>query len=172
MKWRTLQACSLWHSIKKGMFSVLGKLDLCKLGRGGILPPLGYAPEELGILRKICDFLHKKQLKNLYIAFIKPFTEYGVLAWARITKDRESRENKIREKPSINKAVIIMLFNRKFESAQSLFFHQYINTLLLHLNINLSFYSSQTSWKNWFLVSSQIPHHKSIYLYLSHTVHL
>ena len=48
IKGRRLQACSLRHSIKKGMLSVLGKLDLFKLGRGEVLlpspPPSGYAP--------------------------------------------------------------------------------------------------------------------------------
>ena len=34
MKQRTLPACSLRYSIKKGMFSVKGKLDLFKLDRG------------------------------------------------------------------------------------------------------------------------------------------
>ena len=33
MKGRRLQACSLRHSIKKGMLSVWGKLDLFKSGR-------------------------------------------------------------------------------------------------------------------------------------------
>ena len=49
MKQRTLQACSLRHSIKKGMFFVLGKVDLFKLGRGGsspLLAPLDYAPAD------------------------------------------------------------------------------------------------------------------------------
>lgn len=40
----------------------------------------------LGILRKIRDFLQEKQLKNLDNAFIKPFTEYGVLAWEGVPK--------------------------------------------------------------------------------------
>ena len=46
MKRRTLQACSFWHSIKKVMLSVQGKLDLFKSGRGeSSLPfPLAYAP--------------------------------------------------------------------------------------------------------------------------------
>ena len=39
MKGRLLQACSLRHSIKKGMLSVWGKLDLFKSNRGGVLPP-------------------------------------------------------------------------------------------------------------------------------------
>ena len=45
MKRRTLQICSLRHIIKKGMFSVQGKLDLFKSGMGEY-PPLGYAPAE------------------------------------------------------------------------------------------------------------------------------
>ena len=40
----------------------------------------------LGILRKMRDFLLEKILKNLYNAFIKPFTEYGVLAWGGAPK--------------------------------------------------------------------------------------
>ena len=39
MKERRLQACSLRHSIKKGMLSVWGKLDLFKSSMGGVLPP-------------------------------------------------------------------------------------------------------------------------------------
>ena len=54
MKRRTLQDCSLRHSIKKGMFYVKGKLDLFKSGRGGVLhthlAPLGYVPVRLGSL--------------------------------------------------------------------------------------------------------------------------
>ena len=46
MKRRTLQICSLRHSIKKGMFSVQGKLDLFKSGMGEYPPPLGYGPAE------------------------------------------------------------------------------------------------------------------------------
>ena len=40
----------------------------------------------LGILRKMRNFLLEKILKNLYNAFIKPFTEYGVLAWGGAPK--------------------------------------------------------------------------------------
>ena len=51
MKGRTLHAYSLLrHSINKGMFSVYGKLDLFKLGRGGSSPPhspLGYTPVKI-----------------------------------------------------------------------------------------------------------------------------
>ena len=59
----------------------------------------------LGILRKIRDFLQEKQLKNLYNAFIKPFTEYGVLAWEGVPKIYL-----IKIESSLNKAVEIILF--------------------------------------------------------------
>ena len=46
MKQTTLQVYSLKHSMKKGMFSVLGKLNLFKLGRGSdpSSHALGYVP--------------------------------------------------------------------------------------------------------------------------------
>ena len=44
MKQRTFQACSLKHSIKKGMFYVQGKLNFFKSGRGGT--GTGYASDE------------------------------------------------------------------------------------------------------------------------------
>ena len=37
MKQRTFQACSLKHSVKKGMFSVWGKFNSFKLDRWGVL---------------------------------------------------------------------------------------------------------------------------------------
>ena len=84
----------------------------------------------LGILRKMCDFLQENQLENLYNAFIKPFTEYGVLA-----KGVAPKIHLIKIERSLNKAVRIMSFKGKFESAQPLF--QYLNIVLLHINMNL-----------------------------------
>ena len=84
----------------------------------------------VGILRKMHDFLQEKQQKNLYNVFIKPFTEYGVLAWGGAPKP-----HLIKIERSLNKAVRIMLFKEKSESALPLF--QYLNIVLLHLNINL-----------------------------------
>ena len=82
------------------------------------------------ILKKTHDFLREKQLKNIYNAFIKPFTEYGVLAWGGAPKTHI-----VKIERSLNKAVSIMLFKGKFESAQPL--SQYLNIVPLHLNINL-----------------------------------
>ena len=74
----------------------------------------------VGILRKMCDFLQEKHMKNLWNAFIKPFTKYDVLAWVEAPKT-----HLIKIKRSLNKDVVIMLFKGKFESAQPLF--QYLN---------------------------------------------
>ena len=38
MQRRILQACNLKHSIKKGMFSILDKMNLLGLGRGEYFP--------------------------------------------------------------------------------------------------------------------------------------
>ena len=38
MKWRTLQVCSLKHSIKKGMFFCLWQIEIIYVGRGSPLP--------------------------------------------------------------------------------------------------------------------------------------
>ena len=50
MQRRTLQGCSLEHSVKKACFSVSGKIEIILVGQGGlggVLPhsPLGHAPE-------------------------------------------------------------------------------------------------------------------------------
>ena len=80
------------------------------------------ANKGVGILRKMHDFLQEKQLKNLYNALIKPFTKYGVLAWGGAPKT-----HLIKIERSFNKAVRIMLFKGKSESAQLLF--QYLNSV-------------------------------------------
>ena len=77
MKGRRLQACSLRHSIKKGMLSVQAKLDLFKSGRGEYSPspspPLATRLLRASILKKICKrllleiFYKKNFLKNCTI---------------------------------------------------------------------------------------------------------
>ena len=37
-------------------------------------------------MRTMCHFLQEKQLKYLYSSFIKPYTEYGNLAWGGAAK--------------------------------------------------------------------------------------
>ena len=63
------------------------------------------------------NFIWKK-----HIEMIKPFTEYGVLAWGGAPKT-----HLIKIERSLNKAVRIMLFKGKSESAQPLF--QYLNSV-------------------------------------------
>ena len=63
MKRRTLQACSLKHSIQKDMFCVLGKMNLFRSGKGKSSPPplLGYASENYTVIA------FKKTYINTYI---------------------------------------------------------------------------------------------------------
>lgn len=64
MKRKTLQACFLKHRIKKGIFSVLGKLDLFKSGRGSpLLPPLH-------LTMRLLNWL--SFLKTCLLIFIRP----------------------------------------------------------------------------------------------------
>ena len=83
MKERRLQACSLRHSIKKGMLSVWGKLDLFKSGMGGVLPPLppllGYAPVTKGLIYDNQQLLVKQELEKLLPTLLKLNFGMGVL---------------------------------------------------------------------------------------------
>ena len=58
-----------------------------------------------GILRKMGEFLQEKQLKNLYYAFIRPCTEYGILAWGGAPK---AHVNKVSR--STKKAARVVMF--------------------------------------------------------------
>ena len=66
MKPKILQACSLIHSIKKGMFSLLSKLNLFKLGRrwggggGGVLllfPTIPLATRLYCLVKRVMSYL-------------------------------------------------------------------------------------------------------------------
>ena len=48
----------------------------------------------IGILRNLWPFLQEKQLKNLYNSFIKPYTEYGALAWSSAPKAYLAKTNR------------------------------------------------------------------------------
>ena len=70
----------------------------------------------IGILRKICHFLQEKQLKYLYSSFIKPYTEYGNLAWGRAAKTNLAKIDR-----SLRKAIRIIMFKGKMETVQPLY---------------------------------------------------
>ena len=52
MKSRTFQACSLKHSIKKGLFYVQGKYNFFKSGREEVLPPSPPIPDYAPVMSK------------------------------------------------------------------------------------------------------------------------
>ena len=57
------------------------------------------------------EFLQEKQLKNLYKAFIKPYTEYGILAWGGAPRTHLNKVSRI-----LKNAVRVMTFKNKYES--------------------------------------------------------
>ena len=56
----------------------------------------------------MCKFLQEIQLKNSYNAFIKPFTEYGILAWGGAPRTHLNKVSR-----SLKKAVRVMMFKDK-----------------------------------------------------------
>ena len=81
----------------------------------------------LGILRKMHDFLQEAIKKSLFTMHLSNLSMNMVY--------QPGEEHLIKTKRSLNKAMRIMLFKGKFESAQPLF--QQWTIVLLHLNINL-----------------------------------
>ena len=62
------------------------------------------------ILRMMHHFLLEKY-KDLYFSFIKPYTEYGNLAWGGAAKSNLSKINR-----SLRKAIRIMMFKGNMET--------------------------------------------------------
>ena len=58
----------------------------------------------------------EKKLKKLYNVFIKPYTEYDILAWGGVTKTHLNKVSRC-----LRKAVRIMMFKDKYESTKPLF---------------------------------------------------
>ena len=68
----------------------------------------------------MCKFLQEEQLKKLHNAFIKPYTEYHILAWGGALK---AHLNKVSR--SLKKAVRVMMFKNNYVSTKPLF--EYLN---------------------------------------------
>ena len=75
-------------------------------------------------------YLPEKQLKNLYNAFIKPYTENGILAWGGAPT---THLNKVIR--SLRKVVRVMIFKNKHESTKPLF--KYLNIVPFDINLKL-----------------------------------
>ena len=84
----------------------------------------------IGILKIMRHYLQEKQLLNLYSSFVKPYIEYGSLAWGGACKTNLNKIDK-----SLNKSVRTMLFKNRRESSKPLY--KYLNILPLEYNIKL-----------------------------------
>ena len=84
----------------------------------------------IGILKIMRHYLQDKQLINLYFSFIKPYIEYGTLAWGGACKTNLTKIDR-----SLNKSVRTMLFKNRREPSKPLY--KYLNILPLEYNIKL-----------------------------------
>ena len=71
----------------------------------------------LGILKKMCHFFQEDTLVSLFYAFLKPYIDYGSLTWEGTTNT-----HLLKLKRTLNKAMRIMAFRSKYESAKLLLF--------------------------------------------------
>ena len=77
-----------------------------------------------------CASFFTGKTKNLYYAFIRQYTEYGILAWGGAQKMHLNKVSR-----NINKAVRVMVFKNKYESTKYLF--EYLNIVPFDINIKL-----------------------------------
>ena len=85
----------------------------------------------IGIIKKIRHFLQEDTLVSLFYAFLKPYIDYGSLTWGG-----NANTHLLKLKQTLNKAMKIMAFRKKFESAKPLYI--YCKILLLEPNIKLN----------------------------------
>ena len=84
----------------------------------------------IGILRNLRSFLQEKQLKNLYNTFIKPYTEYGALAWSSAPKTYLAKTER-----NIKKSIRTIMFKIKHDSVKPYYKYLNINPLKHQIKI-------------------------------------
>ena len=70
----------------------------------------------IGILRKVRQYVQESSIKNIYNSFLKPYTEYGKLAWCETPKCHLTKIKEI-----LNKSARTALFKGKYESSKPLY---------------------------------------------------
>ena len=79
----------------------------------------------------MCHFLQEDVLVSLFSAFVKPYVEHGSLTWG-VT----ANTNLLKLKGTLKKAMRIMGFRSKYESAKPLYI--YYKILPFEANIKLN----------------------------------
>ena len=91
----------------------------------------------IGILKKLRKYVQENILKNLFNSFIKPYIEYGTLAWGAATNNHLGKINL-----SIKRSIRTILFKDKLDSVKLCYesvkpYYEYLNILPLLDNIKL-----------------------------------
>ena len=92
----------------------------------------------LRILKKMRHFLKEDTLASLFYAFLKPYIDYGSLTWGGT-----ANTHLLKLKQTLNKAIRIMAFRSKYESAKPL----YISYKILPLEANIKLKQGKCIWK-------------------------
>ena len=86
----------------------------------------------------MCHFLQEDTLVSLFNAFLKPYIDYGSLTWGGT-----ANTHLLKLKRTLNKAMRIMAFRNKYESAKPL----YIYYKILPLEANIKLNQGKFIWK-------------------------
>ena len=81
------------------------------------------------ILAKLHKYVQEETMKNLFNSFLKPYIEYGNLAWGGAPKTKIELINR-----SIKRSIRTMMNMDKFDSVKP--FYEYLNILPFKDNIN------------------------------------
>ena len=84
----------------------------------------------IGIIKKIRYLVQENTLKNIYYSFVKPYIDYGTIAWGTSTNIRLETLNK-----SIKRSIRAILFKGKYDSVKP--YYKYLQILQFLDNIKL-----------------------------------
>ena len=84
----------------------------------------------IGILRKLRSYLQQDSLRTIYNSFLKPYIEYGTLAWGGAPNKYLDKIDKC-----IKRSMCTVLFKNRFDNVKP--FYKHLNILPLTKNIKL-----------------------------------
>ena len=83
-----------------------------------------------GLVLKLCKYVQEETMKNLFISFLKPYTEYGKLAWGGTPETKIELINRNR-----NYSIRTIMDVDKFDSVKA--FYEYLKILPFKDNMKL-----------------------------------
>ena len=91
----------------------------------------------IGIIKTVRYFVQENTLKNIYYSFVKPYINYGILAWGTSTNVHLETLNK-----SIKRSIQAILFKGKYDSVKP--YYKYLQ--ILPLLDNIKFLRGKFMW--------------------------